>query len=163
MHEAGFYFVWQRLYLPLACLKSFLLLFLFVSFNPFWVSNRFILVGKKLKLPRLHYLPMPSPLPRAMAKWSLPGYIKLLDFKFVFINIIRLWFIRWKRLTGVYLRTTHISINICKMKQIFSIFSNLIALFIQNTKEQTRSQITSVPDLTSQTLIRIQLLFSRPD
>ena len=49
------------------------------------------------------------------------------------------------------------------MKQIFSKFSNLIALLMQNTKEQTRGQITSVPDLTSQTLIRTQLLFSRPD
>ena len=49
------------------------------------------------------------------------------------------------------------------MKQIFSNFSNLIALFIQNTKEQLGGQITSVPDLTSQTLIRTQLLFSRPD
>ena len=49
------------------------------------------------------------------------------------------------------------------MKQIFSKFSNLIALLIQNTKEQTRGQITSVPDLASQTLIRTQLLFSRPD
>ena len=47
------------------------------------------------------------------------------------------------------------------MKQIFSNFSNLIALFIQNTKEG--GQITSVPDLTSQTLIRTQLLFSRLD
>ena len=49
------------------------------------------------------------------------------------------------------------------MKQIFSNFSNLIALFTQNTKEQTGGQITSVPDLTSQILIRTQLLFSRPD
>ena len=49
------------------------------------------------------------------------------------------------------------------MKQIFSNFSNLIALFIQNNKEQLGGQITSVPDLTSQTLIRTQLLFSRPD
>ena len=49
------------------------------------------------------------------------------------------------------------------MKQIFSNFSNLIALFIQNTKEQSGGQITSVPDLTSQTLIRTQLLFSWPD
>ena len=49
------------------------------------------------------------------------------------------------------------------MKQIFSNFSNLIALFIQNTKEQTEGQITSVPDFTSQTLIRTQLLFSRPN
>ena len=49
------------------------------------------------------------------------------------------------------------------MKQIFSNFSNLIALFIQNTKEQLGGQITSVPDLTSQTLIRTQLLFSGPD
>ena len=119
--------------------------------------------SKKLKLPQLHCLPMSSPLPRAMAKWNLHGYIKMLDFKFVFINIIRLWSIRWKRLIGVYLRTTHISINFCKMKQIFSNFFNLIALFIQNTKEQLGGQITSVPDLTSQTLIRTQLLFSRSD
>ena len=49
------------------------------------------------------------------------------------------------------------------MKQIFSNFSNLIALFIRNTKEQTRVQITSVNELTSQALIRTQLLFSRPD
>ena len=49
------------------------------------------------------------------------------------------------------------------MKKIFSNFSNSIALFIQNTKEQTRGQITSVPDLTLQTLIRTQLLFSWPD
>ena len=49
------------------------------------------------------------------------------------------------------------------MKQIFSNFSNLIALFIQNTKEHTEDQITSVPDLTSQTLIRTQLLFFRHD
>ena len=58
---------------------------------------------------------------------------------------------------------SYYSINFCKIKQIFSNFSNLIALFIQNTKEQKRGQITSVPDLTSQTLIRTQLLFSRPD
>ena len=49
------------------------------------------------------------------------------------------------------------------MKQVFSNFSNLIALFIQKNKEQLGSQITSVPDLTSQTLIRTHLLFSRPD
>ena len=49
------------------------------------------------------------------------------------------------------------------MKQIFSNFFNLIALFIQNTEEQLGGQITSVPDLTSQTLIRTQLFFSRPD
>ena len=49
------------------------------------------------------------------------------------------------------------------MKQIFSNFSNLIALYIQNTKEQNRGQITSVPDLTSQTLIRTQHYFSRAD
>ena len=49
------------------------------------------------------------------------------------------------------------------MKHIFSNFTHLIALFIQNTTEQTRGEITSVPDLTSQTLIRTQLLFSRPD
>ena len=49
------------------------------------------------------------------------------------------------------------------MKQIFSNFSILIALFIQNTKEQTEGQVTTVPDLTSQTLIRTQLLFSRSD
>ena len=49
------------------------------------------------------------------------------------------------------------------MKQVFSNFSNSIALFIQNTKEQKRGQITSVPNLTSQTLIHTQLLFFRPD
>ena len=49
------------------------------------------------------------------------------------------------------------------MKQIFSNFTNLTAMFIQNTTEQTRGQITFVPDLTSQTLIRNQLHFFRPD
>ena len=49
------------------------------------------------------------------------------------------------------------------MKQIFSNFSYLIALFIQKTKEQTRGQTISVPDLTSQALIRTQLLFFRSD